>query len=300
MSRISELRCVGRISQSEQIARREQNSQLANSGSNVFLHNQLVEAVNANVSAINLLRQQEEQAKKDIDVVRKKANAARESYIQQIAEIRALVDRLSERYTALRSDADAQNALAEWDSAAHTSFEIKPSSYFLNSVKKLEQLEKSVVSEKIPLRREGNSYYATVVINGKQQEMIVDSGASSVVLPYRIAIECGVKPDESGVPMIATIADGSKVKGKRVLLDSVRVGKFSAEHVEADVLPPEAKKAPLLLGMTFLSKFNFSINGTELVLSKIEGDHPPAKSKKPRATAAPALSKESHESRRAG
>ncbi|HEV3299917.1 MAG TPA: hypothetical protein VG055_09750, partial [Planctomycetaceae bacterium] len=74
------------------------------------------------------------------------------------------------------------------------------------------------------------------------------------------------------------------VKGKRVLLDSVRVGKFPAEHVEADVLPPEAKNAPLLLGMTFLSKFNVSINGTELVLSKIESEHSATKPKKTRTS----------------
>jgi hypothetical protein len=86
------------------------------------------------------------------------------------------------------------------------------------------------------------------------------------------------------VPVIATVADGSKVNSKQVVLDSVRVGKFKAEHVECVVLPPEAKNAPTLLGMTFLSRFNFSINGTELVLSKIESDHVAAKPKKTRAS----------------
>jgi clan AA aspartic protease (TIGR02281 family) len=215
--------------------------------------------------------------------VRKKANAAREGYVQQVAEIRALVERLSQRYTALKADADAQRALAEWNAAANTKFEIKPSSYFLNSVKKLESLEKTVTSEKIPLRREGNSYFATVVINGKPpQEMIVDTGASSVVLPYSVAIECGVKPEESTATVIATVADGSKVKSKLIQLDSIRVGKFTAEHVECVVLPPGAKNAPTLLGMTYLSRFNFSINGTELVLSKIESEHSTIKPKKTR------------------
>jgi aspartyl protease family protein len=264
----------------------EMHSQLSSlPRSNVVEHNQLVGAVNANSSAINLIMQEQEQSKKEIDVVRKKANVARESYVQQIAEIRALVDRLSERYTALKSDSDAQSALAEWNSAANTSFELKPSTYFLNSVKKLEVLEKTVVSEKIPLRREGNSYYATVVINGKQpEEMIVDTGANSVVLPYKVAVECGAKPDDSAQAVTATVADGSKVKSKLVVLDSVRVGKFTAERVQCVVLPPEAKNAPTLLGMTFLSRFNFSINGTELVLSKIESEHAAAKPKKARGT----------------
>jgi clan AA aspartic protease (TIGR02281 family) len=263
----------------------EMHSQLSSlPRSNVVEHNQLAGAVNANTSAINLIMQEQEQSKKEIDVVRKKANVARESYVQQIAEIRALVDRLSERYTTLKSDSDAQSALAEWNSAANTSFELKPSTYFLNSVKKLEVLEKTVVSKKIQLRREGNSYYATVVINGKQpEEMIVDTGANSVVLPYKVAVECGAKPDESAQTVTATVADGSKVKSKLVLLDSVRVGEFTAERVECVVLPPQAKNAPTLLGMTFLSRFNFSINGTELVLSKIEGEAA-GKAKKTRAS----------------
>jgi clan AA aspartic protease (TIGR02281 family) len=261
------------------------NSQLANVQNNPVAHNRLVGAVNANNSEIRLIEQAQEQSKKDIDLVRKKTNGARETYVQQIAEIRTLVDRLSERYKALKSDAEAQSALAEYNSAANTNLEIKPSAYFLNSVKKLEQLEKTVISEKIPLRREGNSYYATVVINGKApEEMIVDTGATSLVLPYKVAVDCGVKPDEATLTVMATIADGSKVKSKLVLLDSVRVGKFTAEHVECAVLPAEAKNAPTLLGMAFLSRFNFSINGTELVLSKIEGEHAAAKSKKTHAS----------------
>jgi clan AA aspartic protease (TIGR02281 family) len=252
----------------------EMNSRLANLQDNPAAHNQLVGEVNANNNAIKLLEQMQEQSKKDIDVVRKKANSARESYVQQIAEIRTLVDRLSERYKALKSDTDVQKALADYNSIANTNLEIKPSTYFVSSVKKLEQLEMTVVSEKIPLRREGNRYYASVVINGKSpQEMIVDAGATSVVLPYQVAVECGVKPEEATITVTVTLADWSRVKSKQVVLDSVRVGKLTAEHVECLVLPSEAQNAPAILGMSFLSRFNFSINGQELVLSKI-GDAP--------------------------
>ena len=62
--------------------------------------NQLVGALNANHSEMKLLEQAQEQSKKDIDADRKKSDAARERYLQQVAEIR-LADRLSERYTAL-------------------------------------------------------------------------------------------------------------------------------------------------------------------------------------------------------
>ena len=95
-----------------------------------------------------------------------------------------------------------------------------------------------MISEKIPLRREGNSYYVSVIVNGDHAvEMVVDTGASSVVLPYKTAMECGVKIDASAMPVQMIVASGAKFKSKMVTLDSVRVGKFSAEKVECVVLP---------------------------------------------------------------
>jgi clan AA aspartic protease (TIGR02281 family) len=270
------------------------NSQLGSTGANLAARNQLIGENNANVNQINLLEQRKEESKTEMDVLRRRTNGAKETYVQQVAEIRTIVDRLSERYTALKSDAGAQAALADWNAAANTKFEIKPSSYFLNSVKKLEQLEKTVTSKKIPLRREGNSYYATVVINGKPPiAMVVDTGASCVVLPYKLALDCGAKPDESSATAIASIADGSRVKSKVVWLDSVKVGSFPAGHVECMVLPAEATNAHALLGMTFLSRFHFSISGNELIISRIEDDHAPAKPKKTRASKLPRKAKKS-------
>ncbi len=73
-------------------------------------HNRLVGEINANSSAINLIMQQaEEQLKKEIDVVRKETNTAREEYVRQIEAIHKLVDRLAEQYTALKSDSDARS-----------------------------------------------------------------------------------------------------------------------------------------------------------------------------------------------
>ena len=100
--------------------------------------------------------------------------------------------------------------------------------------------------------------------------MVLDTGASSIVLPYKTAMECGVKIDSTAISVQMVVASGAKFKSKLVTLDSVRVGKFSAEKVECLVLPPEATNAPILLGMTYLGRFNFTINGTELALSKVD------------------------------
>ncbi len=184
----------------------------------------------------------------------------------------------------LEKDEEAQSALKEWNAAAKSSLEIKPSRLFQAGLKRIADLEKTVISEKIPLRREGNSYYATVVVNGDHVvDMVVDTGASSLVLPYKTAMECGVKIDSTAMPVQMIVASGTKFKSKLVTLDSVKVGQFSAQKVECVVLPPEATNAPILLGMTFLGRFNFSFNGTELVLSKIDGEHAAADRKSGRS-----------------
>jgi clan AA aspartic protease (TIGR02281 family) len=259
------------------------NTQLANSGPANFLQrNQLVGANNANVSAINLLIQEQEQSKKEVDRTRAAANAAREKYVQQVMKLRATADALAAKYAELAKDEEAQSALRDWNAAANTSFEIKPSRLFQAGLKQLANLEKTVISEKIPLRREGNSLYASVVVNGDHTvEMVVDTGASSMVLPYKTAVDCGVKMDASALTVQMKVANGDKFKSKLVTLDSVRVGQFTAEKVECVVLPSEATNAPILLGMTFLGRFNVSINGTDLVLSKTETEHTtPVRSKK--------------------
>ena len=249
------------------------NGQLATSG-NFIQRNQLIGAANATVGEINLLNHEKDETTKELDRTRNAANSVREKYVQQISKIRAEADRVAARYAELEKDEEAQSALKEWNAAAKSSLEIKPSRLFQAGLKRIADLEKTVISEKIPLRREGNSYYATVVVNGDHVvDMVVDTGANSVVLPYRTAMECGVKIDASAMPIKLKVASGTVSKASLVTLDSVKVGQFTAKKVECVVLPPEATNAPILLGMTFLGQFNFSMNGTELVLSKIDGEH---------------------------
>lgn len=262
----------------------ELNAQLANvPRANVVAHNQLVAAVNANNGAIKLLTQDEQEAKKEVDKARKATNTARESYVQHIMELRKSADEISKQYASLTTDTEAQAALEAWNTAANSSLRIKHSRMFQSNLKRLIALEKTVITEKISLRREGNSLYATVVINGNHtHEMVVDTGASSVVLPHNEAVEFGVRVDDSLPTAMAIIADGSKVKSKIATLDTVRVGQFTAHDVRCLVLPENARNAPSLLGMTFLGKFDFAINGTELVLSKVDSEHASSKPKKTR------------------
>jgi hypothetical protein len=69
-----------------------------------------------------------------------------------------------------------------------------------------------------------------------------------------------------------SLADGSIVEAKQVFAPSVRVGKFTIEHVECAVMPADLPKAESLLGLSFLKHFTFKIDSDKgkLVMCKID------------------------------
>ena len=87
-----------------------------------------------------------------------------------------------------------------------------------------------------------------VVINEKRElEMVVDTGCSSMSLPHAIAVECGVNL-AAGRAIPVHVADGSVVQAKAVVLDSVRVGRFTAHNVECTVFPARSGQGASVVG----------------------------------------------------
>jgi clan AA aspartic protease (TIGR02281 family) len=130
----------------------------------------------------------------------------------------------------------------------------------------------------------------TVTVNGKhRQEMTVDSGATSISLPYAMAKELGMEPKSTDPKVTCVLADGSEVEGTRSTINSVRVGKFTVDAVECVVLSREAVNATPLLGMSFLGNFKFEIDKqkSELRMVKVDSGDAPPKSKggKPKTAA---------------
>ena len=250
------------------------NARLANVGPNdVTTNNKLVGAINANISQMKLLNSQSDEIETLIKTSHGKANEARESYIQFILDLRKTTDAISEKYKSLASDQEAKTALQQLEQDSGKAYELAESRAFLSSLKKLKSLEDTVLSESIELRKEGGTFYVSVVVDGKHtQEMVVDSGASLITLPQKVATACGIEVKSSDPEIILQIADGSKIKGHLVTIPSVRVGKFTVENVECAVLGPEAVDATALLGMSFLGNFKFELHAqdSKLTMVKVE------------------------------
>lgn len=92
------------------------------------------------------------------------------------------------------------------------------------------------------------------MINGRVVEMLVDTGANSVSMTSEDARRLGIDYRVEGKPGRSATA-GGVVRSWLVMLKSVQVGPIEVKNVEATVREAPTL-APVLLGMTFLSRVN--------------------------------------------
>jgi clan AA aspartic protease (TIGR02281 family) len=94
-----------------------------------------------------------------------------------------------------------------------------------------------------------------VTINDKKITMTWDSGATFVTLSTETADELGIHATEKDPTIEMTIADGSKVPSKVVILPSARIGPFTVKNVKCVITPKGPHRSPDLLGGTFQQHF---------------------------------------------
>ena len=115
---------------------------------------------------------------------------------------------------------------------------------------------KSDRADTIPLTPKGGVFTVPVQINGKLTlNFIVDSGASAILLPDEVyqTLTRGAeaRPDVSQGTATLTMANGDKIKARRVVLKSITVGDATVYNVVADIAPVSI---PPVLGQSFLAR----------------------------------------------
>ena len=103
-------------------------------------------------------------------------------------------------------------------------------------------------------------------IDGRAVDLVVDTGASRIVLRETSAARLGIFPRASEYVGRAQTANGV-AKFAPVHLNSVEVDGITVHNVEAAVMPDEALHENLL-GMTFLSRVKWSHDRGRLVLEQ--------------------------------
>jgi aspartyl protease family protein len=266
--------------------------QLANV-TDVATNNRLVGALNVTRGEIEQLQEKSTSAADRLKEARKKGAELRDQYLVEVLEMRAKADAVTGKWAALAADPAVREVLSDVNKSAGGKLALQPAASFASNLRQLKALEEAVTSESIKLENEGNSLWVAVTINDRHKNrMLVDSGASTMSLPDKMARDMGIKLDADAVSVRVSLADGRTVPATMIRLDSVRVGKFTALDVECCVLGPEARDATPLLGMSFLGQFKFEVdaNKAELKLVKVDSGEPPPK-ESPRDKAKPTKKK---------
>ena len=101
-------------------------------------------------------------------------------------------------------------------------------------------------------KRLDGHFTANVKVNGGAVSMIVDTGASTIVLRPADARKAGIDPDTLTYRVPVLTANG-RAMAARVRLDSVAIGPLDRKNVDALVAQPGALTQSLR-GMSFLSR----------------------------------------------
>lgn len=125
--------------------------------------------------------------------------------------------------------------------------------------------DQGMVEVRLQRNRAGH-YVANGGINGRQVVFLVDTGATDVAVPGRVARRLGL---EQGRPVASRTANGV-AEAYATRLDSVELGKIRLRDVQATILPG-MDGAEVLLGMSFLKRLELIQRGDQLTLRAYPG-----------------------------
>jgi len=106
-------------------------------------------------------------------------------------------------------------------------------------------------------------FITTGVVNGISLQFIVDTGATSVVLPSADARRAGINYLAGG--RVLTQTANGVVPVYTVKLDTLRIGEITVNNVDAAVIEGD-KLSFALLGMSFLNRMEMRRDGSTLTL----------------------------------
>jgi len=235
-------------------------------------YTKIVSALNELADRIALMEQSDD-LEKAAKAARAAVSQATGDYSEHLLKAEKRLNSIKERYADLAADPKVREAIAEVNKVEGTEHKLGPGRTFLGSGKRLESLLEQVLSETIDVRLgPGDLWYVQVMFNGEHaKEISIDTGSSAIALPFAMAKEMGIEPRSNDPAIFMQLADGRIIEGRKIIVDKVRVGRFTVEGVECVVFPPHCTKAEPLLGMSYLQHFNYKIDTkrSKLVMSRV-------------------------------
>lgn len=141
--------------------------------------------------------------------------------------------------------------------------------------KKITKLDEEFSRDVIASKQRGRSTLVTVFMNDKVSgTFVLDTGAELVTITEKFAGRLGINMES--LPLLdITVADGRMLKGRAVVLDSIRLGNSSSKNIPAVILPGNEQSGyDGLLGMSFLRDYIVQFDGAsgKLTLRKLNNN----------------------------
>jgi clan AA aspartic protease (TIGR02281 family) len=122
---------------------------------------------------------------------------------------------------------------------------------------------------RVPFRAEGNLMRVTARVNDQLDvPFLIDTGASGVSLPSRVAEQLGIRVGPETPTVHVTTANGV-VSRPVVLLDAIELARARVERLEATINPSMSVG---LLGGTFFNNFVYRVDAAESVITLVPND----------------------------
>ena len=151
--------------------------------------------------------------------------------------------------------ADSKQAVLEVDGNTKS---YKPGGAISLSYAKPEHLEEKVYAD------DRGMFRSVGTINGRTVRFLLDTGATTVAMNKSQAKKLGVDYRMNGERIVVSTAS-ENVRGYRVRLKSVSLGKIKQRNVEAMVIDGD-HPGPILLGMSFLGKLKVEKEGKAMTI----------------------------------
>jgi len=249
--------------------RAELSLQLARVAGDTTANNRIVGLLNVNNNQMEQVVAEREKTKAVMTAKRAVLSDAESKYAEKILAIRKQFTLVEAMVRDALADEQVAIALQVMNVNFDTPAKLTSDQVLESLNKRVERVEQEVFSETIPLQVENRSMYVNVVVGNKTTRMVVDSGASLICLPARVAAELGVAILPNAPEMELVVANGDKIAARGVILPRVRIGEFEVQNVDAAVLEVAADAAEPLLGMSFLDHFKFEINAADRSLKML-------------------------------
>jgi clan AA aspartic protease (TIGR02281 family) len=242
------------------------NAQFAVQGNPQGRNNELVARINATAAQLKQLARTRDTQKEELARHRATLSQSEEEYAELILKLRKEVEQMGEAIRLASEQKDVHIAFQVLATKYQSPAELDAEAMLSPLDRRVRKLEEAVFRESIPLENISGGMKVQAVIGLEPVQMLVDSGASVVLIPQELAEKMNIQPEANAKSMTMVTADGRRIAAKEVFLPRLRVGQFEAENVRAALLEESISGAQPLLGMSFLERFKFEIDAGQKTL----------------------------------